>query len=375
MKQRKPLRILHVVGAMNRAGTETMLMNVFRQIDRSRMMFDFVSYSNEEADYDKEIEALGGRVIRLSKTYGIMDLVHTMKTYGPYDVVHAHTLFHCGIANAAAKIAGVNIRIAHAHTTDDDRQTVIRKLYTGSMKRLIRATSTDFMACSSHAGGFLFGKRVISGHRYRYLPNAIPYEQYTHVNEEAVKQVKREFGLEKRFVVGHVGRMIEPKNHRFLLKVFKELRKKEPGAVLLLVGDGDLRRELEREVREENLTGHVRFTGLRNDIPVLLHAMDVFVFPSIYEGLGLVLLEAQASGLPCIVSEAIQPEADLNLGLMSRRSLHEAPAKWAEKITTCIGKKKPDPDEIGEAFLHNDYSVDQGIAALSEIYEQSWRCP
>ncbi|TMW70546.1 glycosyltransferase family 1 protein [Alteribacter natronophilus] len=375
MQHRRPLKVLHVVGAMNRAGTETMLMNVFRHMDRNKIMFDFVSYSSEEADYDREIISLGGRVIRLSKTYGIMDLVHAMKTYGPYDVVHAHTLFHCGIANAAAAISGVKVRIAHAHTTDDDRQTIIRKLYTGSMKRLIRATSTDYMACSSHAGGFLFGENVLSSDHYRYLPNVIPFKQYMNPDAEAVKKVKQEFDLENRFVVGHIGRMIEPKNHSFLLKVFKELMKKEPRAVLLLVGDGDLRLEIEQQVSEENLAEHVRFAGLRNDIPNLLNAMDAFVFPSIYEGLGLVLLEAQASGVSCVVSEAIQPEADLDLGLMARRFLHEAPEKWAEQILAFKNKLKPGPNEISEAFVQNAYSVDQGIQTLAKIYRKSWRQP
>ncbi|WP_165998213.1 glycosyltransferase family 1 protein [Bacillus sp. Cs-700] len=175
---RQKIKILHVVGAMNRAGTETMLMNIYRNIDRTKIQFDFISYSDFEAHYDKEIVSLGGKVIRLSKTSSIKELYDSIKVNGPYQAVHAHTLFHCGIANAAAALAGVKIRIAHAHTTSDDTTSIARKIYIKFMRILIRSFSTHFLACSKGAGKYLFGGKLINNRRYSYFPNLIDYAPF-----------------------------------------------------------------------------------------------------------------------------------------------------------------------------------------------------
>ncbi|WP_165998210.1 glycosyltransferase [Bacillus sp. Cs-700] len=151
-------------------------------------------------------------------------------------------------------------------------------------------------------------------------------------------------------MVGHVGRFIDAKNHLFLLEILKELLLRNKGVRLLLVGEGDLKAQVERAAEKAGLLDKICFTGIRDDIPVMMHSMDAFLLPSRYEGLGLVLLEAQAAGLPCIVSEAIQPEANLNLGQMSSLSLDQSPARWAEKILNALGKEKLDPKRIEEAF-------------------------
>ncbi len=369
MDNLNPIRVLHVVGAMNRAGTETMLMNIYRNIDKSKVHFDFISYSQLDAHYDEEIKKLGGRVIRLSNTQSVKEIFDVIKKYGPYEVVHSHTLFHCGIANVAAKLAGIKVRIAHAHTTSDRSDTFIRRVYISLMRYVINIFSTHLLACSNEAGKYLFGERGLKKLKYMYFPNLIDYSKFLKEPREEVNKFKIEEGLENSIVIGHIGRFIESKNHKFLLRVMKELIIKDNAIKLLLVGDGDLRPQIEQLAKKEGIYDNIRFVGIRDDIHTMLHSMDIFVFPSIYEGLGLVLLEAQASGLPCIVSEAIQPEGDLKLELVTKLSLDDGADVWADKIMDLAGKKEKNINKITTGFKKNGYLISAGTSKLINIYK------
>lgn len=370
MSNLKPIRVLQVVGAMNRAGTETMLMNIYRNIDTKKVQFDFVSYSSRDAHYDGEIKKLGGRVIKLSRTQSVKEIYDVIKKYGPYDVIHSHTLFHCGIANLAAKLAGVQVRIAHAHTTLDKSDSFVRKVYIQSMRSIINNFSTHLLACSNEAGKYLFGERNLNRSKYMYFPNLIDYSQFLREPSKEVEKFKREEGLENSIVIGHIGRFMEAKNHKFLLQVMKSIINKNPSTKLLLVGDGNLRLQIEESAKKESIYNNIRFVGIREDIHTMLHSMDVFVFPSVYEGLGLVLLEAQASGLPCIVSEAIQPEADLNIGLVTKLSLSDGTDTWANKILEKAGQKEKNIEKIITGFKARGYSIPEGLSKLINTYNR-----
>lgn len=369
MGYKQPFKVLHVVGAMNRAGTETMLMNIYRHLDREKIQFDFLSYGSDEAHYDEEITNLGGKVIRLSKTQSVKEIYYAIKEYGPYDVVHSHTLFHCGIANIAALLAGIKVRISHAHTVLDKDDSLKRKLYMKLMRLIINTFSTNFLACSKESGNYLFGEKSLTSERYFYFPNLIDYSEFLFYPSIEVNQFKVEEGIGNNLVIGHIGRFIEAKNHMFLLEVMKKIIKKEPSVKLLLVGDGDLKLYIEEESKKVGLENNIIFVGLRSDIPTMLHTMDVFLFPSLYEGLGLVLLEAQASGVPCIVSEAIQPEADLNLGLFTKISLKDGPDSWSNAILELVGKKEKNSNKITNGFEQSGYSLSLGISKLLKIYQ------
>ncbi|MFS0861503.1 glycosyltransferase family 1 protein [Fredinandcohnia sp. 179-A 10B2 NHS] len=365
----KPKRILHIVGAMNRAGTETMLMNIYRNIDREKIQFDFISYSHQDAHYDEEISRLGGKVIKLTNTQSIKQIVQAIRRNGPYIAVHSHTLFHCGTANIAAKLAGIPIRIAHAHTTLDHSDSVIRKVYIRLMRNIIMNVSTHYLACSKQAGHYLFGQKGVNKPVFHFFPNLIDYAHFLEVEQDRVEHFKEEAGLQGYKVIGHIGRFIEAKNHRFLLDILKHIVSKDPKWKLLLVGDGDLRDQIEERAKTERLGNHIVFVGVRSDIPTMLHSMDVFVFPSIYEGLGLVLLEAQASGVPCIVSEAVQPEADLNINLVSKLSLEDSADVWANKVLSIIGKREEEKGKIINGFKKSGYEFEKGIFKLMKLYE------
>jgi glycosyltransferase involved in cell wall biosynthesis len=371
MENVKPMKILHVVGAMNRAGTETMLMNIFRNIDREKVEFDFISYSADDAHYDEEIKNLGGKVIKLTKTFSIKELYNVMKQNGPYDVVHAHTLFHCGIANIAALLAGVKVRISHAHTTLDNSNGLLRKTYIKLMRFLITTFSTNLLACSKEAGRYLFGKKALNSNQYSYFPNLIDYQQFLEEPKNQAKKFKVKEGLGNNIVIGHIGRFMEAKNHEFLLEIMKEVTKRNSTVKMLLVGDGVLRQQIEKKAIKEGINENIRFVGIRNDIPTMLYSMDVFVFPSKYEGLGLVLLEAQACGVPCIVSEAVQPEADLEIGLVSKLSLKDSPGAWADKIIKVASQKEKNVNKILNGFEKKEYSLPKGISKLLKIYQST----
>lgn len=361
-------KILHVVGAMNRAGTETMLMNIYRNIDREKIQFDFISYSNEDAHYDEEIRNLGGKVIKLTSTTSVKELTKAIRENGPYDVVHAHTLFNSGIAMLAAKKCGIKNRIVHSHTTLDNSSSIARKVYINVMRFIINKYSTQTLACSREAGKYLFGEKEINKPKYSYFPNLINYEELLYKPEREVDKFKEEYSLNDGIVIGHIGTLKESKNHKFLLEIAKYMTEQNIDVKLILVGEGSLRKELEDLTREYNISDRVHILGVREDINVILHSMDVFVFPSIFEGLGLVLLEAQAAGLPCIVSEAIQPEADLGLNLFTNLKLDDGVEIWVKHIMKFANKKEISLDKISRAFEEKEYSKDRCISKLMKIY-------
>jgi glycosyltransferase involved in cell wall biosynthesis len=368
----QPIRILHVVGAMNRAGTETMLMNIYRNMNREKVQFDFISYSQQEAHYDEEIISLGGRIIKLSNTQSIKELYQAITKYGPYQAVHSHTLFHCGIASIAAFLAGVKIRISHAHTTLDNSSSIIKKVYIKLMRFIINNFSTHLLACSKGAGSYLFGEKSIFNKKYSYFPNVINYTEFLQNHNTVVEEFKVKEGLNNGLTIGHVGRFMEAKNHLFLLEILKHVIKRDSNIKLLLVGDGDLRGHIEEKAKKDGIYENIRFVGVKENISTMLHTMDVFVFPSIYEGLGLVLLEAQASGTPCIVSEAIQPEADLQLGLVSKLLLSDGAEVWGDKILENANRKEKDVAKINTRFEQNGYSLTEGISKLMNIYKTNY---
>lgn len=363
------IKVLHVVGAMNMGGTETMLMNLFRNIDREKYEFHFVSFSDKNAYYDHEIKELGGKIIHMRKSTSVDEFRKVMRDNGPYSVVHAHTLFNCGIANLAARLEKVPIRIAHAHTTLDENTGLVRGIYIRVMRGLINRNSTHLLACSQTAGNYLFGAQSIKTSKYNYLPNMIDYSRLLERNNKDALMFKEKYRLDNKFVIGHIGRMTEAKNHKFLIELIDSIKDVKPEAVLLLVGDGELKPSLQKLVEERHLQEHVIFTGLQKDVSGALYNMDVFVFPSIYEGLGLVLLEAQLCGLPCIVSEAIQPEADLKMGLMNKVSLNEDLDNWVEVVFKQNKTYSVGLEDKKKALYNQGYTKEQIINQLLKIYQ------
>ena len=369
----RKVKILHVVGGMNVGGTETMLMNLYRKLN-TNVQFDFISYYDKDAYYDDEIKRLGGQVIRIDSPNkigmikSIKNLCEVIKENGPYNAVHAHTLFNCGVAMIAARLSGIKVRVSHAHTNLDNTKNIIRKIYIWCMRRTINLFSTDCIACSESAGKYLFGESITLSKKYKLLPNYVDYKKYLNCSD--TKSVRQELGIkDDDIVVGHIGRFVEAKNHKFLLEVVSEMINLNNKVKLILTGDGELRKEMECYVEELGIKENVYFLGIRKDIDKILNNLDIFIFPSIYEGLGLVMIEAQSAGIPCLVSEAIQKEADLDIGLVKQINLNDKKELWIKEAFELIENKNKNKKQILSAIKNKGYDLDNIINKLLEIYK------
>ena len=358
------IRILHIVTYMDRGGLETMLMNCYRHIDRAQIQFDFLVHREFRADYDDEIESLGGRIYRLPRLNPFSPgykkaLLDFFKGHPEYRIVHCHLDCMSAIPLAAAKKCGVPVRIAHSHNSSQDKnwKYLLKRYF---MKK-IPAAATHLFACSDEAGAFMF-----PGENVTVIKNGIESEKFTF--DPAVREeMRRALGLDTQIVVGHTGRFMPQKNHAFLIDVFAEVRK-QADATLLLVGEGPLREQIMEKVRALGLEDSVMFLGLRSDVHRILQAADVFVMPSLYEGLGIAAVEAQAAGLPCVLSETV-PGACKLTDPVEFLPLEESPALWAEHILAVASARRTD---TRAQILSAGYDIRNTADYLQEFYTEMW---
>jgi len=364
----EPIRVLHVIGSMNRGGAETMIMNLYRHTDHSQVQFDFVENSSEPAAFDEEIMKLGGRIYRCPHYNGKNHRVYVkwwndfFKAHpNQYQIIHGHLGSTAAIYLAIAKKFGI-YTIAHSHNSGTDRgaKTLLYKV----MSYNTRNVADYFFACSTPAGIDRFGNKIVRGGHYSLLNNAI--ETDTFVYRDSVREIfRQQLGLADELVIGHVGRFNPQKNHPFLMDIFAALLKKESNAVLLLVGGGEEMSKMQEKVQELGIAEYVRFLGVRSDVADLMQAMDVFVFPSLYEGLPVTMVEAQAAGLPCIISDKVPPECILTEGLVDVMPLSASPGAWAEKI---LAKRAiPRTDRRAEVAAHG-FDITTEAVKLQEFY-------
>jgi glycosyltransferase involved in cell wall biosynthesis len=379
----RPIKILQIVGGMDRGGIETWLMHILRNIDRNLFQMDFMAHSVESCEYDDEIRSLGCRIIvspypphpnRHVWSYPTF-FRQILQEFGPYDVVHSHSGYVNGNTLRIAKQAGVPVRIAHAH---DDlshltaQQPWKRRLYWALLKWWIDRYATVGLACSRNAAADMFGSLWKSDRRWQILYCGLDLTAFQEQVDSAL--VRAELGIPAdAFVIGHIGRFEPQKNHQFLIEIAAEIAQQEPKMRLLLIGYGSLRPEIEELVAQLGLTDKVIFAGVRSDVPrLMLGAMDVFLLPSFNEGLPLVLIEAQAAGLPCVFSDVISDETDVVKPLMKRLSLSQSASEWAEMV---LAEKKTNlPIKQSETLstLQQDspFSIEISAKNLTDIYSE-----
>ena len=372
------MRILHVVGSMNTGGIETWLMHVLRRIDRNRCRFDFLTHTVEPCSYDEEIRSLGCRIIPClhpSRPHQyVYHFLKALKQCGPYDVVHSHVHHFSGVPLLLAHRAGVPARIAHSHSDlsfSDRRAALLRRLYLRITEWLVRRHATAGFACSSRAAAALYGRAWTSDDRWRVLPYGIDLKPFGQPVDPP--GIRGKLGIPSdAFVVGHVGRFCEQKNHDKLLSVFAEIARKESKARLLMVGEGMLKPAMERKAASMGLAHQVVFAGLRKDIAALmLGAMDVFLFPSRWEGLPMVLIEAQAAGLPCVISDVVTDEIDGGGGRrMLRLSLDRAAGDWAEAVFALRGRRETRLSGAVSPLEGSAFDIRVCMRQLQELYER-----
>lgn len=325
----EPIRVLQIVTYMGRGGLETMLMNYYRHIDRTKVQFDFLVHRDFKADYDDEIQLLGGRIFHLprlvpwSRSYR-RKVKKFFEDHPEYKIVHVHQDCLSSVALQCAEECGVPVRIAHSHNSSQDKNLrfIIKKHY---MKQIPRF-ATDLLSCSKTAGDWMFGNEP-----YQLLANAIDITAYSY-NKDTAVQVRKEFGITNQLVIGHVGGFRKQKNHLFLLEIMTEIIKTRPEAKLLLVGDGDEMASVKTGIQKSGLEENVILAGKRQNVNEIMQAMDIFVFPSLYEGLPVTMIEAQTSGLHCVISDKVPKECIVTKGLVTVMNLSDPAADWAKHI-------------------------------------------
>lgn len=326
-------RLLCIVGGMNIGGAETFLMKIYRKLDKSQYQIDFAVGIEGAGAYDDEILSMGGRIFHIiPKSSGLIKNFNSIKQLVKREqykyVLRISQNSMSALELLASKLGGAKVNIFRSSNSNSVSGNRKEKIIHAFFKFMPRLFANVKIAPSTEAAEFMFGKDCIKKGKAQILPNGIDLDYYKH-DEEARLKLRQQFKIENKFVIGHIGRFNQQKNHKFLIEIFDRIQKLNDNSVLLLVGMGELENKIRKKVSEFCLTEKVIFAGVRSDIPALLSTMDVFIFPSFYEGMPNTVIEAQATGVPCIISDKITREAALTK-LVQYKSLEDSPESWAE---------------------------------------------
>ena len=359
----KPIRVLQVLGGLEAGGAETFVMNLYRKIDKSKVQFDFVKHITHKGVFEDEIHQMGGKIYQCPRYTGKNHFSYCkwwnnfFEEHPEYHVIHGHVRSTAAIYLKIAKNHGL-VTIAHSHSTSNG--SGIAAIVKDVMQLPIRYQADYLFACSDKAGKWLFGEKALTRSNYRMIPNGIDLKRFAFC-EEKRQQMRQELGIaEDTFVLGHIGRITIPKNHQFLVELFAEYHKESPNSKLLLVGDGELFETVQRQCTQRGISDAVIMVGSKTNTEDYYQAMDVFVFPSLWEGLGIVAIEAQANGLTCLVSENVPKEAILTENTKAL-SLQSKDA-WMNEL-----KKVP----VGERMQTKNNSIQQyDICTIADWLQQ-----
>ncbi len=362
----KQIRILQVFGALNRGGSESMIMNLYRAVDRSEIQFDFVKHTSAHCAFENEIESLGGKVYSAPKFkfYNYFSYKRWwnafFKGHPEYKIVHGHLFTIASIFFDVAHKYNC-VTIGHSHSAKvplKSLKSILRKPFLLALPK----TSDYCFACSHDAGKWIYKNRP-----YVVINNAIDVDKFRY-SDDCRRRIREEFGLQGKFVVGNIGRLTMQKNQEFLIDVFVEVYKRNRDAALLIVGTGELERTLKEKVAKLGLSDVVVFTGSRPDVPALLSSMDVFVFPSLWEGLPVTVIEAQAAGLPVVCSNSITKEVVVTNFVVSL-PLNCGVEMWS---STVLQKNRMDvKDDIKKKIIDAGYGVKENAVMLSRFYRRA----
>lgn len=358
-------RILHIVGKMDRAGAETMIMNLYRNIDRTHFQFDFITFTDKKGDYDDEIKSLGGKIIPISETNPIKRIIKIysfLKNNKEYRIIHSHTLLNSGFNLLVASFAGIKYRIAHAHSTTNGGNNLIDKLYNSIAKKLVNAFSNTKIACGVEASKFLFDNE-----KSEILLNGIDIDQYHQIATIDQDYIRSDYSISTETkIILQVGRLQTVKNHKFSLDIMKGLKETGVDFKFFIIGQGNLENELKSKVEQLGLKNHVIFTGIRSDVPQLMAGADIMLMPSFHEGFPVVLVESQAIGLPTIVSDKVSQEVDLGLNLIQFTSLDNINS-WINNI---VKEKKKNIISNKTILKEKGFDVKSNATRLQQLYKK-----
>ena len=369
MKKEESIRIAQIMGKWVGGGVEAVVMNYYRHIDREKVQFDFICDDDSTCIPKEEIESLGGKVILIPPYQKVLKYHKELKKIlkdGQYKIVHSHINALSVFSLWAAKSAKVPVRIAHSHSTSNKKEwkkTLLKNL----LRPFSKVFATDYFCCSELAGRWLFGNKTYDKGKVYLLNNAIDVDKFKY-NEKVRKQKRKELNIkDNQLVIGHIGRFVQQKNHEFLIDIFNEIHKQNKNTILLLAGDGPLKEEIKIKVKELGLEKNVQFLGQRNDANELYQAFDAFVLPSLYEGLPVVGVEAQAAGLPCFFSTDMTKETKV-LDTTQFIELTHIPKYWADKILKTLKSFKRQNTTF--EITNNNFNIKSETEKLEQQYRQ-----
>lgn len=362
----EPIRVLHVFGALNPGGVETLVMNLYRAIDTESIQFDFALTQGKKSLFDDEVLARGGRIYYFDTSKSLWsNLAEIFEKGKPFAAVHSHVYFYSGAVLLNAKRHGIPIRIAHAHNTSFGQvYSLRRRLYESLMRKLIWDNATDMLGCSKDANEFVFGEGCLDSPKCSVICNGFHVDNFKYDPAKG-SEIRKLYGIENKYVVGHVGRIEDQKNHSQLVEQFAAVKKKRGDAVLLCVGRGSLMDEIRAKCETLGISDSVIFAGAQKDTPSYYSAMDVFLFPSLYEGLGSVLIEAQANGLYVVTSKDVVPNDIDVTGHAAFVPLEAAAETWAETVLSAPARET---DGSSMPKVKELYDINIVAKKLCEIY-------
>lgn len=367
----EPIRVLHNVVMLDPGGIESLLMNLMRNIDREQVMFDFLVHRAEEGIFEKEIKSYGGRIYRTppfnpAKMKPFKSAcMQVFEEHPEYKVFHAHQELNLWTLKYAKK-AGIPTRIAHSHNA----KTVVNLKYFFFLyeKLFIKNYCTDMFMCSNPAGEWSFGKKAVREGRVKYMNGIIDTKKFSY-DEQVRREMREELGIGDRVAIGHIGRFMQQKNHKFLLRIFAEIHRKRPDTVLVLCGNGRLEDEIKQQAADLGIDKDIIYTGVINGVNIqtcrLYQALDLFLFPSLWEGLPLTGIEAQTSGLPVLMSDVIADQTIVTDNV-TKLPLSDSAEHWADTALSILDNytRKDCRDQVVKAGFDIQSSVD----FLQEFY-------
>ena len=362
-------RVLHIIGKMDRAGAETMVMNLYRTIDRKCFQFDFVVFTKDKGDFDVEILSLGGKIYTLVESNPILRMLalkNLLIKHPEYKIVHTHTLFSNAFHLWAAKIANVPYRIAHSHNTSaSSKGKLIDFIYRNVSRKIINKYATHFIGCGNAAAKFLFPTQK----EVMFLPNSIETKKFAKIGKTHKDYLNNEFNVDESYLkIIQVGRLQHVKNPFFSIKIAEKLKEKNVKFKMFFVGQGDLYNTLNDVINIKNLSSEVFLLGVRSDIPELMAGADVLLMPSLHEGFPVVLVESQSVGIPALIADTISPEVDLDVNLIEFESLDYNVIDWANKLIALKTKEKINQELRLQKLEVQGFDIHSSAKLLINLY-------
>lgn len=362
-------RLLCITANMNAGGAETFLMKIYRTLDKTKYQMDFIVSENSKNFYEDEILSYGGKFHRIPpkskspiKSFFAIKKIVKKEKYEYVMRVNEHSLSTIDLL--AAKLGGAKkliMRSSNSNSAGSKVNKILHKAFAFLPKNIPDVK----IAPSSEAAIYTFGKKQLDQGKVILLNNAIPYEKYKYNNDDRLR-MRKELGIENKLVIGHIGRFNEQKNHTFLLDIFAKIKKYKEDAVLMLIGDGILKSKIEEKMKKLKIDNDVILLGVRDDVPQILMAMDIFVFPSLFEGMPNTVIEAQASGLKCIVSDTITRESNIT-GLVEYISIQKGAEFWSDVILNNIAYERKDKSKD---FIRKGYDINDVVKRIEQtIFE------